>query len=67
METKSMKVVRTHDLIVGLLYAVALGGVFMGYGSMIYLGFGVAALQIVSPFTKFCPVYMMLGNKGGQG
>lgn len=64
METKSMKVVRTHDLIVGLLYAVALGGVFMGYGSMIYMGFAVAALQILSPFTKFCPVYMLLGSKG---
>lgn len=61
-----MGTIRTHDLIVGVLYLVSLVGVFTGYGAMIYLGFAVAALQIASPFTKFCPVYTLLGTKGDK-
>lgn len=64
MDTCSMKTVRTHDFIVGLLYLVSLGGVFLGYNNLIYVGFAVAALQILSPLTKFCPVYLLLGRGG---
>ena len=28
----------------------------------IYVAVGVAVLQIVSPFTKFCPVYTVLNK-----
>lgn len=63
MDTRSMKTIRTHDLIVGLLYLVSFAGIAMGYSSMIYLGVAVAALQIISPMTKFCPVYSLLGTK----
>jgi len=28
----------------------------------IYVAVGVAVLQILSPFTKFCPVYMVLNK-----
>lgn len=66
MEARSMSTIRTHDLIVGSLYLVSLVGVLLGYGSMIYLGIAVAALQILSPVTNFCPVYSLLGNKGGK-
>lgn len=65
MDTCSMKTVRMHDFTVGVLYLVSLGGVLMGHGTMIYLGLAVAALQILSPLTKFCPVYLLL-NKGGK-
>jgi hypothetical protein len=65
MDTCNMKTVRTHDFVVGMLYLASLGGVFMGYSAMMYVGFAVAALQIASPLTKFCPVYLLL-NKGSN-
>lgn len=52
--------VRLHDAIVGILYltsAVLAQQVNMNW---IYLAMGVAVLQIVSPLTKFCPVYLAL-------
>lgn len=64
MDACSMKTVRTHDFVVGLLYLVSLCGVSMGYSDLIYVGFAVAALQILSPLTKFCPVYLLLGRGG---
>ena len=54
--------IRLHDEIVGILY---LSSVLLA--NYINLSFGwitiaVAALQIVSPFTKFCPVYFVLNK-----
>ncbi|MDC1234141.1 DUF2892 domain-containing protein, partial [Cyclobacteriaceae bacterium] len=51
-----------HDGIVGILY---LSSVLLA--NYINLSFGwiaiaVAALQIASPFTKFCPVYFVLNK-----
>ena len=28
----------------------------------LYIAFGVGALQLISPFTKFCPVYFVLNK-----
>jgi hypothetical protein len=54
--------IRLHDGIVGILY---LSSVLLA--NYINLSFGwiaiaVAGLQIVSPFTKFCPVYFVLNK-----
>ena len=62
MEQKNIIKVRLHDGIVGLLYlgSIALANQF-GL-SWIWVAVGVAVLQILSPFTKFCPVYTILNK-----
>ena len=54
--------IRVHDGIVGLLYlgSIALAQKFNIY--WINVAAGVAFLQIISPFTKFCPVYTILNK-----
>ena len=62
MEQKNIIKVRVHDGIVGLLY---LGSIVLAdqFGlSWIWVAVGVAVLQILSPFTKFCPVYAILNK-----
>ena len=59
---KNRSKIRLHDGIVGILY---LSSVLLA--NYINLSFGwitiaVAGLQIVSPFTKFCPVYFVLNK-----
>ena len=59
---KNISKIRLHDGIVGILY---LSSVLLA--NYINLSFGriaiaVAGLQIVSPFTKFCPVYFVLNK-----
>ena len=56
MEQKNISKIRAHDAIVGLLY---LSGVGLAW---IWVAVGVAVLQILSPFTKFCPVYTILNK-----
>ncbi|MFL2996459.1 MAG: hypothetical protein ACJZ00_04890 [Cytophagales bacterium] len=54
--------VRVHDGIVGLLYigSMLLTNEF-GF-NYIYIAVAVAVLQILSPITKFCPVYTILNK-----
>ena len=62
MSERDVVKVQVHDGIVGLIY---LASVFLAnqFGlNWIYIAVGVAALQIVSPFTKFCPVYTILNK-----
>ena len=57
--------VRVHDGIVGLLN---IGSIILAsqFGlNWIYVAVAVAVLQIISPITKFCPVYTIL-NKLSQ-
>ena len=54
--------VRFHDGIVGLLN---IGSILLAsqFGlNWIYIAVAVAVLQILSPFTKFCPVYTILNK-----
>tara|TARA_B110000003_G_scaffold172618_1_gene172211 strand:+ start:53879 stop:54106 length:228 start_codon:yes stop_codon:yes gene_type:complete len=54
--------VRVHDGIVGFLN---IGSIVLAsqFGiSWIYIAVGVAVLQILSPLTKFCPVYTILNK-----
>ena len=62
MEQKNIIKVRVHDGIVGLLYlgSIALANQF-GL-DWILVAVAVAVLQILSPLTKFCPVYTILNK-----
>ena len=62
MEQKNIIKVRVHDGIVGLLYlgSIALANQF-GL-DWIWVAVAVAVLQILSPLTKFCPVYTILNT-----
>ena len=60
--TRDIAKVRLHDGIVGLLN---IGSIVLaselGF-NWIYVAGAVAVLQILSPFTKFCPVYTILNK-----
>jgi hypothetical protein len=54
--------IRAHDGIVGVLYmvSVALGAAVNT--QWLWVAGAVAALQIISPLTRFCPVYFVLNK-----
>ena len=66
METNSMAgdiaKVRAHDAIVGVLYLSSLVLAYQFGIQWLFIALGVALLQIISPFTKFCPVYAVLNK-----
>jgi len=64
METqKNIFKVRAHDAIVGLLYLVSVGLTFYTTNlDFLWIAVGVGGLQIISPVTKFCPVYFVLNK-----
>lgn len=59
---RNMSKVRTHDAIVGMLYLTSAILAFQFGIVWIYLAVAVALLQILSPITKFCPVYLILNK-----
>ena len=59
---KNISKVRAHDAIVGMIYLVSVVGSMFVNANFIYLAIGVGLLQIISPFTKFCPVYFILNK-----
>lgn len=61
MEKNIIKV-RTHDGIVGLTYLLSIIGAAFINENLIYIAIGVGILQIISPVTKFCPVYFVLNK-----
>lgn len=54
--------VRAHDAIVGVLYLTSVVLTFLFGMEWLYIALGVAVLQIISPLTKFCPVYTVLNK-----
>jgi hypothetical protein len=63
METKKIQTkIRLHDAIVGILYGLSVILAFTVNMQWLYLAAGVAVLQIISPITKFCPVYFVLNK-----
>ena len=63
METNRTKTkIRMHDLIVGILYLVSVVLALTVNIEWLYMAVAVAALQIISPVTKFCPVYFVLNK-----
>tara|TARA_A100001011_G_scaffold400004_1_gene511653 strand:- start:2282 stop:2509 length:228 start_codon:yes stop_codon:yes gene_type:complete len=63
MKSQNITKVRAHDAIVGLLY---LSGVGLAYLTseinFLWIVVAVGALQVISPVTKFCPVYTILNK-----
>jgi hypothetical protein len=63
METNRTKSkIRLHDAIVGILYGLSVVLALTLNIQWLYLAGAVAALQIISPITKFCPVYFILNK-----
>ncbi|MBE56147.1 MAG: hypothetical protein CL479_06195 [Acidobacteria bacterium] len=62
MSEREIMKVQVHDGIVGLMYLVSVVLANQVGVNWIYIAVGVAALQIASPFTKFCPVYTLLNK-----
>jgi len=55
---KNIGKIRAHDAIVGLLYLISAGlTLFTLNLNFVWIAVAVGVLQIISPFTKFCPVY----------
>ena len=63
MKSQNISKVRAHDAIVGLLY---LSGVGLAYITsdinFLWIVIAVGALQVISPVTKFCPIYTILNK-----
>ena len=60
---KTILKVRAHDAIVGLLYLISAGlTVYTSNFSFLWIALAVGGLQVISPFTKFCPVYALLNK-----
>ena len=60
--TRTKSKIRMHDAIVGILYGLSVILAFKVNMQWLYLAGAVAVLQIISPFTKFCPVYFILNK-----
>ena len=54
--------IRLHDAIVGILYGLSVVLALTLNIQWLYLAGAVAVLQIISPITKFCPVYFVLNK-----
>ena len=59
---QNIKKVRVHDAIVGTLYLVSALLAFYVNLNWIFVVMAVGVLQIISPITKFCPVYFVLNK-----
>ncbi len=61
--SKNIKKVRAHDAICGLTYLASVGlAIQLGNLDFLYIAIGVGLLQVISPLTKFCPVYFILNK-----
>lgn len=60
---KNKSKIRAHDAIVGLLYLISAGLTFYTENlNFLWIAVAVGGLQIISPVTKFCPVYFVLNK-----
>jgi hypothetical protein len=60
---KNIFKVRAHDAIVGILYLISVGlTLYTNNLYFLWIAVAVGALQIISPITKFCPVYTILNK-----
>jgi len=59
---KNIIKVRVHDGIVGLLNISSILLASQFGLNWIYVAVAVAVLQIISPITKFCPIYTILNK-----
>ncbi len=55
--------VRAHDAIVGVLYLISVGlTLYTENLNFLWIAVAVGGLQLISPVTKFCPVYFVLNK-----
>ena len=59
---KDVTKVRSHDAIVGLIYLTSAILALQVNVNFIWIAVSVSGLQIISPITKFCPVYFILNK-----
>lgn len=60
---KNIFKVRAHDAIVGVLYLISVGlTLYTTNLNFLWIAVGVGVLQVISPMTKFCPVYFVLNK-----
>ena len=63
MKSQNITKVRAHDAIVGLLYLSGVGLAYIKSDiNFLWIVVAVGALQVISPVTKFCPVYTILNK-----
>ena len=63
MKSQNISKVRVHDAIVGLLYLSGVGLAYLTSDiNFLQIVIAVGALQVISPVTKFCPVYTILNK-----
>lgn len=63
MKSQNITKVRAHDAIVGLLYLSGVGLAYLTSDiNFLWIVVAVGALQVISPVTKFCPVYIILNK-----
>jgi len=63
MKSQNISKVRAHDAIVGLLYLSGVGLTYITSDiNFLWIVIAVGALQVISPVTKFCPVYTILNK-----
>jgi len=63
MKSQNISKVRAHDAIVGLIYLSSVGLAYLTSDiNFLWIVVAVGALQVISPFTKFCPVYTILNK-----
>jgi hypothetical protein len=63
MKSQNISKVRAHDAIVGLLYLSGVGLAYLTSDiNFLWIVIAVGVLQVISPVTKFCPVYTILNK-----
>ena len=63
MKPQNISKIRAHDAIVGLLYLSGVGLAYLTSDiNFLWIVVAVGALQVISPVTKFCPVYTILNK-----
>ena len=63
MKSQNNSIVRAHDAIVGLRYLSGVGLAYITSNiNFLWIVIAVGALQVISPVTKFCPVYTILNK-----
>mgnify|MGYP001164177859 FL=1 len=62
MSDRAVIKVRRHDAVCGILYLTSAFLAMNFSPEWIYIAVGVGLLQLISPVTKFCPVYFVLNK-----
>jgi len=63
MKSQNILKIRAYDAIVGLFYFSGVGLAYLIFDiNFLWIVVVVGALQVISPVTKFCPVYTILNK-----